>query len=153
LWWVVSSLVFEGPSALTLDGKGRVSMPARYRDDLQAVCANRLTVTKHPHGCLMIFPRPAWESFRDQLAQLPFSMVGVKRVFLGHADDVEMDGTSRVLIHPELRGWAGLERDVKLLGMGSHFELWAADRYAAQEAGVMESAAAAAAAALDNLKF
>lgn len=128
-------------------------MPARYRDDLQAECAGRLTVTKHPHGCLMIFPRPAWEKFRDQLTQLPFSQVGVKRVFLGHADDVEMDGTSRVLIHPELRGWAGLEKDVKLLGMGSHFELWSAERYAAQEVGVMESAAAAAAAALDTLRF
>ena len=128
-------------------------MPARYRENLQTECNGRLTVTKHPHGCLMIFPRPAWEMFRDQLAQLPFSMVGVKRVFLGHADDVEMDATSRVLIHPELRSWARLEKDVKLLGMGSHFELWAADAYAAHEAGVMESAAVAAAQALDNLRF
>jgi MraZ protein len=125
-------------------------MPARYRDDLQTLCAGRLTVTKHPHGCLMIFPRPHWESFRDQLAQLPFSQVGVKRVFLGHADDVEMDATSRVLIHPELRTWATLERDVKLLGMGSHFELWAAPAYAAYEARVMQAEASVA---LDSLNF
>jgi len=125
-------------------------MPARYRDDLQALCAGRLTVTKHPHGCLMIFPRPYWEPFRDQLAQLPLSQVGVKRVFLGHADDVEMDATSRVLIHPELRSWAGLERDVKLMGMGSHFELWSASAYASYEASVMQAEAPAA---LDNLKF
>ena len=124
-------------------------MPARYRDDLQAECAGRLTVTKHPHGCLMIFPRPAWEKFREQLTQLPFSQVGVKRVFLGHADDVEMDGTSRVLIHPELRAFAGLEKDVTLLGMGSHFELWAAPAYAAYEASVRAEASAA----LDNLTF
>jgi len=125
-------------------------MPSRYRDDLQTLCAGRLTITKHPHGCLMIFPRPAWESFRDQLAQLPFSQVGVKRVFLGHADDVEMDATSRVLIHPELRAWAGLEKDVKLMGMGSHFELWAASAYATYEEGVMRAEASAA---LDNLKI
>ena len=125
-------------------------MPVRYRDDLQTLCAGRLTVTKHPHGCLMIFPRPHWESFRDQLAQLPFSQVGVKRVFLGHADDVEMDATSRVLIHPELRTWATLERDVKLLGMGSHFELWAAPAYAAYEARVMQAEASVA---LDSLNF
>ena len=125
-------------------------MPARYRDDLQTLCAGRLTVTKHPHGCLMIFPRPHWESFRDQLAQLPFSQVGVKRVFLGHADDVEMDATSRVLIHPELRTWATLEREVKLLGMGSHFELWAAPAYAAYEARVMQAEASVA---LDSLNF
>ena len=125
-------------------------MPARYRDALQELCGGHLTVTKHPHGCLLIFPRPAWEKFRDQVASLPYSQVGVKRVFLGHADEVEMDATSRVLIHPELRGWAGLERDVKLLGMGSHFELWAAPAYAAHEAVVMQTAAAAA---LDTLIF
>jgi MraZ protein len=146
----VASLIFEGPSALTLDGKGRVSMPARYRDDLQTLCAGRLTVTKHPHGCLMVFPRPYWENFRDQVAQLPFSQVGVKRVFLGHADDVEWDATSRVLIRPELRNWAGLEKDVTLLGMGSHFELWATPAYAANEARVMQEQATAA---LDNLIF
>ncbi len=125
-------------------------MPARYRDDLQTLCAGRLTVTKHPHGCLMVFPRPYWENFRDQLAQLPFSQVGVKRVFLGHADDVELDATSRLLVHPDLRAWAGLEKDVKLMGMGSHFELWAAPAYAAHEAVVMQAEASAA---LDNLKF
>ena len=125
-------------------------MPARYRDDLQTLSAGRLTVTKHPHGCLMVFPRPAWEKFRDQLALLPLSQVGVKRVFLGHADDVEMDATSRVLVHPELRAYAGLEKDVKLLGMGSHFELWATPIYAAKEAAEMQAQAGAA---LDNLIF
>ncbi len=125
-------------------------MPARYRDDLQSLCAGRLTVTKHPHGCLMVFPRPNWESFRDQVAQLPFSQVAVKRVFLGHADDVEWDATSRVLIRPELRGWAGLEKDVTLLGMGSHFELWSTPVYAEKERREMQEQAGAA---LDNLKF
>lgn len=125
-------------------------MPARYRDVLLEQCGGRLTVTKHPHGCLLIFPRPAWESFRAQVAALPYSQVGVKRVFLGHADEVELDTTSRLLIHPDLRTWAGLERDVKLLGMGSHFELWSAPAYAAQEAAVMQSAAAEA---LDGLVF
>jgi MraZ protein len=149
----VASLIFEGPSALTLDGKGRVSMPARYRDDLQTLCAGRLTITKHPHGCLMVFPRPYWESFRDQVAQLPFSQVGVKRVFLGHADDVEWDATSRVLIRPELRTWAGLDKDareVTLLGMGSHFELWSAPLYAEKERLEMQQQADAA---LDTLIF
>ena len=142
--------MFQGASALSLDAKGRLSVPTRHRDVLAATAAGQLTITKHPHGCLMIFPRPAWERFRDQVAALPYSQVGVKRVFLGHADDVEMDATSRVLIHPELRAWAGLERDVKLLGMGSHFELWAAPAYAAHEEAVMQTTAAAA---LDNLVF
>jgi MraZ protein len=113
------------------------------------LCGGRLTITKHPHGCLLVFPRPKWEAFRAQVAALPYSQVGVKRVFLGHADEVEMDATSRVLVHPELRTWAGLERDVKLMGMGSHFELWAAATYEAHEAGVMQSAATTA--VLDDL--
>ena len=125
-------------------------MPSRYRDDLQSLCGGRLIVTKHPHGCLMIFPRPYWEPFRDQVAQLPFSQVGVKRVFLGHADDVEWDATSRLLIRPELRSWAGLEKDVTLLGMGSHFELWSTPVYAAKEAAEMQTQVGAA---LDDLKF
>ena len=125
-------------------------MPARYREDLTALCAGRLTVTKHPHGCLMIFPRPNWEQFRDQVAQLPFSQTGVKRLFLGHADDVELDATSRLLIHPDLRAWARLDKDVKLMGMGSHFELWDAATYAASEVQVVQQDATAA---LDALHF
>ena len=125
-------------------------MPARFRDDLQTLCAGRFTITKHPHGCLMVFPRPYWDNFRDQVAELPFSQVGVKRLFLGHADDVEWDATSRVLVRPELRTWAGLEKDVTLLGMGSHFELWATSAYAATEAAVLQGPASAA---LDDLKF
>ncbi len=126
-------------------------MPARYRDALQSLCNGRLTVTKHPQGCLMIFPAPAWEDFREKVAKLPYSQSGVKRMFLGHADSVEMDGTSRVLIHPDLRDWAKLTRDVKLLGMGTHFELWDATTYAASEALVAQQPDAAA--ALDALGF
>jgi MraZ protein len=64
---------------------------------------------------------------------------GWKRVFLGNAMDVEIDASSRVLIAAELRASAGLVRDVMLLGMGSHFELWDAERHAAHEAEVMRS--------------
>jgi hypothetical protein len=67
---------------------------------------NQLTVTKHPEGSLMIFPRPAWESFRDKVMALPMSASGWKRIFLGNAMDVEIDGSSRVLIAPELRAAA-----------------------------------------------
>ena len=101
------------------------------------LCEGRLTITKHPDGCLMVFPRPTWEVFRDKVAALPMSAVGWKRVFLGNAMDVEIDSASRVLISPELRKSAGLKSDVMLIGMGSHFELWDAERYAAHEAQVM----------------
>ena len=135
----MANIVFQGASALTLDGKGRIAMPARHREVLSAMGVNDLTVTKHPEGSLMVFPRPAWEAFRDKVAALPMSASGWKRIFLGNAMDVEMDSASRVLISPELRAAAGLNRDVMLLGMGSHFELWDSVRYAEHEARVMQS--------------
>src|SRR6218665_1970484 len=120
-----------------MDAKGRLAVPTRHREVLQALCAGQLTITKHPEGCLMVFPRPAWETFRDKVAALPMSAAGWKRIFLGNAMDVEVDSAARVLVSPELRAAAGLTKDVMLLGMGSHFELWDAQRYAAHEAEVM----------------
>ena len=135
----MASVVFQGPAALTLDGKGRIAMPARHRELLAAMGSSQLTITKHPEGSLMIFPRPAWEAFREKVAALPMSASGWKRIFLGNAMDVEIDAQSRFLVPPELRASAGLVRDVMLLGMGSHFELWDAARYAEHEAKVMAS--------------
>ena len=71
-------------------------------------------MTKHPHGCLMVFPRPEWEKFRERVATLPMSAQWWKRIFLGNAMDVEMDGTGRVLVSPELRAAAGISRDEDL---------------------------------------
>jgi len=137
LWGFVVNVVFQGASALALDAKGRMAVPARHRDALSALCSGQLTITKNPDGCLMVFPRPAWEAFRDKVAALPMSAAGWKRIFLGNAMDVEVDSAARVLISPELRAAAGITKDVMLLGMGSHFELWDAARYAAHEAEVM----------------
>ena len=139
LWVFVVTIVFQGPSALTLDGKGRIAMPARHRELLGAMGVSQLTITKNPEGSLMVFPRPAWEGFRDRLMTLPMAASGWKRVFLGNAVDVDIDASSRVLIAPELRASAGLVRDVMLIGMGNHFELWDAERHAAHEASVMQS--------------
>ena len=131
-------MVFQGASSLSLDAKGRLSVPTRYRDVLSADAAGQLTITKHPHGCLMVFPRPEWEQFRDRIAQLPMSAQWWKRIFLGNAMDVDMDGTGRVLVSPELRQSAGLTRDVLLLGMGKHFELWDKATYDTQEAQAVQ---------------
>ncbi|MBV8123267.1 MAG: division/cell wall cluster transcriptional repressor MraZ [Burkholderiaceae bacterium] len=131
--------MFQGASALAMDAKGRLTVPTRHREVLMALCEGQLTLTKHPDGCLMVFPRPAWESFRDRIAALPMSAAGWKRVFLGNAQDVEIDSAARMLVAPELRLSASLQKDVMLLGMGSHFELWDAQAYAAHEAKVMQS--------------
>ena len=130
--------MFQGASSLSLDAKGRLSVPTRHRDVLQATASRQLTITKHPHGCLMVFPRPEWEKFRERIAQLPMSAQWWKRIFLGNAMDVEMDGTGRVLVSPELRAAAGLVRETMLLGMGDHFELWDKAAYEAKEAAAMQ---------------
>ncbi len=116
--------MFQGASALSLDAKGRMNIPARHRDALSVQCEGRVTLTKHPHGCLLLFPRPAWEQHREQIANWPMSARAWQRIFLGNACDVEMDGAGRILISPELRSAVGLTREVMLLGMGSHFEIW-----------------------------
>ena len=130
--------MFQGASFVALDTKGRLSVPTRHRDVLSATAASQLTITKHPHGCLMIFPRNEWEKFRDRIASLPMQAHWSKRLFLGNAMDVEMDATGRVLVSPELRATTGISKDAVLLGMGSYFELWDAASYAAQEAEQMK---------------
>lgn len=121
-------------------------MPSRHRDSLAANCDGRLTVTRHPDGCLLVYPRPTWEARREQIAQLPFSARALQRLLLGNATDIDLDGAGRLLIPSELRSAAQLERDLMLLGMGGHFELWDAVRLAEHEHaalanGLPESAA------------
>ncbi|MNY31584.1 cell division protein MraZ [compost metagenome] len=125
--------MFQGASSLSLDAKGRLSVPTRHRDALNEMAEGQVTLTKHPHGCLMLFPRPQWLLFRDRIAQLPMSAQWWKRIFLGNAMDVEMDGTGR------LRQAVGLSKEAVLLGMGNHFELWDKATYDAQEAQAMQA--------------
>ena len=138
IWWgKVADLIFQGTSALTLDGKGRLTVPARHREALAALSGQQLTLTQHPVGCLLVFPRPTWEGFRSQLLGLPMEADGWRRFFVGSAADVEIDTAARVLVPPELRAAAGLDKDVLLLGMGQRLELWDAAKYAAHQAQVM----------------
>lgn len=118
---------------MSLDAKGRMTVPARHRDDLQSQCEGKLTLTRHPDGCLLLFPRPVWAIHRERIAALPMNARAWQRIFLGNAADVDMDGAGRILVSPELRTAAKLEKDVMLLGMGSHFEVWDASTLAAKE--------------------
>ena len=125
--------MFQGASAINLDAKGRMSIPAKHRDALSIQCEGRLTLTKHPDGCVMLFPRPVWESHREQIATWPLQARAWQRIFLGNACDVELDTAGRILISPELRAAVGLDREVMLMGMGSHFEIWDAAKLAEKE--------------------
>ncbi len=142
--------MFQGASAINLDAKGRMAIPAKHRDALAQQCEGKLTLTKHPHGCLLFFPRPVWEEHRKQIAAWPMQARAWQRIFLGNACDVEIDSAGRVLISPELRAAVGLEKEVMLLGMGSHFEIWDAAKLAESEA---EAVAGGMPEVLSNFSF
>ena len=119
--------MFEGATALSLDAKGRLAIPARHREALLVAGEGSLVLTAHPHGCLLLYPTPAWQPIRDQIlkaASLDRRAAAIKRIMVGNARTEEPDSAGRVLVAPELREQAGLEKTVYFVGMGSHFEIW-----------------------------
>lgn len=119
--------MFQGATALNLDAKGRMAIPARHRDALQVLGEGRLVLTAHPHRCLLLYPAPAWEPIRTKILAAPSlepRSAMLRRLLVGFAVDSEMDAAGRVLVSPELRQYAALEKQVWLVGQGSHFEIW-----------------------------
>jgi len=119
--------MFQGATSLSLDAKGRMAIPARHRDALMQAGAGGLVLTAHPHRCLLLYPTPAWEPIRAKILAAPSleaQSAKLRRLLVGFAVDMEMDSSGRVLVTPELRRYAGLEKEVWLIGQGSHFELW-----------------------------
>jgi len=122
--------MFQGAAALSLDAKGRLTVPSRHRDALQASsapAASSLVLTAHPDGCLLLYPAAAWEPIRNRV--MAFSSLDArfsvwKRLLVGFAEEVEADAAWRVLISPELRNFGKLDKPVMLVGQGSHFEIW-----------------------------
>jgi MraZ protein len=121
--------MFQGAALLSLDAKGRMSVPARHRDALMSDSAGSITLTRSPDGCLMLFPRSQWLLFREKITALPVSAQWWKRIYLGNAIEVDIDSGGRVLISPELREEVSLTKEVRLVGMGHYFEVWDAAIY------------------------
>jgi MraZ protein len=121
--------MFQGAALLSLDAKGRMSVPARHRDALMSDSAGSITLTRSPDSCLMLFPRSQWLLFREKITALPVSAQWWKRIYLGNAIEVEIDSGGRVLISPELREEVSLSKEVRLVGMGNYFEVWDAATY------------------------
>ena len=118
---------FRGITPLALDGKGRLAIPARHRDKLQALCQGQLVVTIDRDRCLLIYPLPEWEEVERKLVRLSSTdprARSLKRLLLGHAEECEMDGQNRILLSAPLREFARLDRRVVLVGQGNKLELW-----------------------------
>ena len=119
--------VFRGANQVTLDAKGRMVMPTRYRDRIAERSNGRLVVTVDRDQCLLLYPLPDWEEIERKLMKLPTLNPQARllqRLMVGYATDLELDGHGRVLLPAELRTFASLTRSAVLLGQGNRFELW-----------------------------
>ena len=119
--------MFRGVAKLSLDSKGRLTVPSRYREALLVRCAGRLVITADFDKCLLIYPQPDWEPIQQKLMERSSfnpRIRGLQRQLVGHAEDIEMDAVGRVLVSSALREFAALDKNVVLVGQGNRFELW-----------------------------
>ena len=119
--------MFRGVNSLTLDSKGRLAIPTRYRDTLTRVCNGQLVLTVDRDHCLLLYPLPEWEEIEHKLVKLPSFNVQARRLqrlLIGHATECELDSSGRILLPPPLREFAGLQKAVVLIGQGNKFEVW-----------------------------
>jgi MraZ protein len=124
--------VFRGVAQLNLDSKGRLAVPARYREALIVRCDGRLVITADSDKCLLLYPLPEWEPIQQKLMGLSSfnpRIRDLQRRLIGYAEDVAMDGAGRLLVSPALREFAELTKNVVLVGQGNKFELWDAEKW------------------------
>ncbi len=117
-----------GEYSHALDEKGRITIPARLRDDLE----NHFVMTKGLDGCLFLYPMDEWRKMEERLKALPMTNANARafqRLFLAGAQDVEVDRQFRVTIPPRLREYAEVVKDVVLVGVSSRVELWSQEKW------------------------
>jgi MraZ protein len=131
--------VFLGVSTLNLDAKGRMAIPAKYRDALADCCASRVVVTINPREhCLWLYPETEWAEIARKVARLPTlnrQNQILQRLLLGHASELEMDAQGRILLSAELREYARLGKKASLIGQGHKFEIWDAEGMLSEREG------------------
>lgn len=120
--------MFRGVNGITLDAKGRISIPARYKQSLLEKSNGMLVATIDTEElCLLLYPLPEWEQIEQKIETLPsFNRTArrIQRLLLGYATELDMDSHGRILLPPLLREYAHLEKQAVLIGQGKKFELW-----------------------------
>lgn len=120
--------LFRGVSTLNLDAKGRMTMPTKYRERLEAQSNGQLIITIDPEDrCLWLYPLPVWEDIERSLDSLPSLDKGsrrMQRLLIGHATECDLDSQGRMLLPPPLREFAKLDKQIVLIGQGKKFEIW-----------------------------
>ena len=124
--------MFRGGNTVNLDAKGRLALPTRYRGPLEDRCQGQVVLTVHDDRCLLLYPQPDWDEIERKLVRLPNQNKRTRtlqRMLLGHATELEIDKSGRILIPPRLREFASLEKRVVLAGLGHKFEIWNEDAW------------------------
>ena len=120
--------MFRGLAAITIDAKGRMAIPSRYRELVKNDANDLLVITIDTEECcLLLYPYLQWEKIERKLEDLPSfhpASRRIQRLLIGHATDVELDRNGRILIPALLREYAGLESTAMLVGQGKKFEIW-----------------------------
>ena len=120
--------MFRGCCTVTVDNKGRLAIPSRYRERLLGLSCSNLILTLNPLDIsLWLYPLPEWEAIEQKLAALSdFDKQGrrAKQMMRGYATDCQMDGQGRILLPQELRDYAGIGKRIVILGQGNKFEIW-----------------------------
>lgn len=120
--------MFRGITAITMDAKGRLAIPTRYREELTSSGNGSLVVTiDTEENCLLLYPISQWHHIEAKVQSLPsFNAYArrLQRLLIGHATDVELDSTGRLLLSPVLRKYACLDKQVVMIGQGNKFEIW-----------------------------
>ena len=122
--------MFMGRYNHTIDPKGRLSIPSKYRE----ILGDEFVVSKGMDDCLYVYANDDWKIFEGKLASLPLMSEEARqfaRFFLSGAQPVTVDKQARILMPQDLRDFAGLEKDVVLAGMGSRIEIWSLERWKA----------------------
>jgi len=136
-------VLFRGATSLSLDAKNRLAVPTKYRQAILDACAGNLVLTAHPHGCLLLYPQPAWEPVEKSLMEKPSfdeDVSAMQRLLVGMAEDLELDGTGRILVSNVLKTFAGLDKEVILVGQLTRFEIWNLDTWNAKTAQLIPTA-------------
>lgn len=123
-----------------MDAKGRMAIPAKYRDTLADACEGRIVVTAHTQDrCLLVYPETEWAEILPKIEALPsFNKAALRaqRLLIGYATTLELDGNGRVLLPPTLRDYANFDKKLMLVGLGKKFELWSEEAWFASIADV-----------------
>jgi MraZ protein len=120
--------MFGGVTHLIVDPKNRVSVPARYRDELLGQFCGKVTITLESAQCLLLYPEKNWIIVRDKIQNLSTGahplVKSYQRLVLGYAETIDMDKSGRILLPGSLKNLVQLDKDVVLVGLGNRFELW-----------------------------